>query len=96
MIQRAVQQEPDNPAYRDSLGWVLFQLGRPEEALVELEKAATKDPDPTILDHLGDVYLAAGESAKAKQAWSRAAEGFQKSNENGKAQRANEKLKAAP
>ena len=40
MIQEAVDAQPDNMAYRDSLGWVLFRLGKHREAVAELEKAA--------------------------------------------------------
>ena len=57
MIERAVAAEPENTAYRDSLGWVLFRLGRDEDAIAELKKAAAGDkPDATVLEHLGDVY----------------------------------------
>ena len=57
MIEQAVKAEPDNMAYRDSLGWVLFRLGQLPEAVVQLEKAAAdKKPDGTVLDHLGDAY----------------------------------------
>jgi tetratricopeptide (TPR) repeat protein len=76
MTKKAVEEEPDNAAYRDSLGWALFQLGRTREALVELEKAAAKEADPTVLEHLGDAYRAAAEPAKAKDAWRRAAEAY--------------------
>ena len=57
MVRRAVEGEPDNAAYRDSLGWALYRLGRYPEAVQELEKAAAgDDPDGVILDHLGDAY----------------------------------------
>jgi tetratricopeptide (TPR) repeat protein len=75
MIEKAVQSEPDNAAYRDSLGWVLYRLGRYDEAVAELEKAAAgDDPDPVILDHLADAYLAAGRPKKALEFWATAAE----------------------
>ena len=66
MIEQAVQQDPDNAAYRDSLGWVLFQKGRVQEALPELEKAAAMEPDAAVLDHLGDAYRAAGSPKRPK------------------------------
>ena len=70
MIQKAVAAEPDNMAYRDSLGWVLFRLGRYAEAVAELEKAAAgKKPDAVVLDHLGDAYQKAGRRDKAVEAW---------------------------
>ena len=77
MIQRAVASEPDNPAYRDSLGWVYFRLGEFPSAIRELEKAcATEIPDAIILDHLGDAYQAANHPQKAILAWKRAIDGF--------------------
>ena len=42
MIRTAVAAEPDNRAYRDSLGWVYYRLGRFAEAVAELEKAPTR------------------------------------------------------
>lgn len=72
MIRRAVAAEPDNPAYLDSLGWVLFKLKRPAEALPHLEKAAQlmeKEPDATVLDHLGDVLAALGKQSEAEARW---------------------------
>lgn len=71
MIRVAVAAQPDNPAYLDSLGWVLFRLGRLEEAVVELKKASS-DPayrDATILEHLGDVYAAMQQLDEAKATW---------------------------
>ena len=60
------------PAYRDSLGWVLFRLGKYPEAVVELEKAAAgKKPDGVVLDHLGDAYLKLNQRDKAVDAGAR-------------------------
>ncbi len=73
MVQKAVEAEPENMAYRDSLGWALFKLGRFDEAVVELEKAANNDnPDGVILDHLADAYHQAGNHEKALQLWQKA------------------------
>jgi tetratricopeptide (TPR) repeat protein len=74
MIREAVAAEPDSTAYRDSLGWADYRLGRFAEAVAELETAARdKHPDPVILDHLGDAYAALGRGEKARDAWRRAA-----------------------
>jgi tetratricopeptide (TPR) repeat protein len=73
MIRKAIAEDPENPAYLDSLGWVLFKLGRHEEALPPLEKAAASDSaDTTILDHLGDVYFKLKDLKKAEEAWKKA------------------------
>ena len=75
MVREAVNAEPDNVAYRDSLGWALYRLGRYDEALVELRKAAEGEVvDGVILEHLGDVYLAVDQPRQAVEAWRRAAE----------------------
>jgi tetratricopeptide (TPR) repeat protein len=96
MIEKAVREEPDNAAYRDSLGWVLFQLGRVPEALVELEKAAAKEPDPTVLEHLGDARRAAGRLDQAKESWRGAAEAYRKAGEIDKARKVERKAAAPP
>ena len=56
MIQRALDQEPLNGAYLDSLGWVYFKQNKLEDAEAALRKAVEREPhDPTIRSHLGDV-----------------------------------------
>lgn len=62
----------DNAAYLDSLGWVLFRKGKFDEAREWLVKAAALPDgadDPTVWDHLGDVYAKLNLPAKAKEAW---------------------------
>ncbi|MBA4188886.1 MAG: hypothetical protein C0467_12890 [Planctomycetaceae bacterium] len=69
--------EPENAAYLDSLGWVLFRRGQLAEARAELERAAalhTGAFDPVVWDHLGDVLFRLGEKAKSKAAWEKAVE----------------------
>jgi tetratricopeptide (TPR) repeat protein len=85
MIRKALEEEPDNAAFRDSLGWVLYQKGRYGEAVAELEKAAVKENDPTVQEHLGDAYRKVGQPAKAHEAYRRAIEAFQKAGERDKA-----------
>jgi tetratricopeptide (TPR) repeat protein len=98
MIREAVEADPGNAAYRDSLGWVLYRLGQYPEALAELEKAVASEnpPDPEILDHLGDVYLAAGQPDKAREAWSQAARAFEQDKNAERAKTVQEKLKGNP
>jgi len=73
LIERALSIEPDNGAYLDSLGWVYYQLGNLTEAVHYLELGAKQlNNDPTVLDHLGDVYLKAGQPDKAQAAWQKA------------------------
>lgn len=77
MIRKALATEPENAAYLDSMGWVLFKLGKYEEAAPYLEKAVKKSTgtgDETLYDHLGDVYDRLGQSAKAVEAWKKSIE----------------------
>lgn len=93
MIEHAVASEPDNAAYRDSLGWVYHRLGRHAEAVVELEKAATGDaPDGVMFEHLGDAAVAAGQIDKARDAWQKALAAFEKLPDAEKIERVKKKL----
>ena len=60
MIAKAVEIEPDNAAFLDSLAWVLYKQNKPQEALAPMLKAIEKNkkPDATLFDHLGDIYAA--------------------------------------
>lgn len=66
LIKTAVAGDADNGAYLDSLGWVLFKLGRSEEALPHLQRAAelVKD-DAVVFDHLAEVLLKLGKRDEA-------------------------------
>ena len=73
MIQRAVAAQPDSGYIVDSLGWVLFRLGRYDEAVGHMERAVELMPvDPVVNDHLGDVYWAVGRLREAETQWKRA------------------------
>ncbi|MFM2043413.1 MAG: hypothetical protein RLY86_1989 [Pseudomonadota bacterium] len=74
LIERAVARRPRDGHIIDSLGWALFKKGDVTAAITHLERAAELEPlDPTINDHLGDVYWAAGRRAEARFQWARAA-----------------------
>ena len=73
LIQKAVDKDPGNGAFVDSLGWVYYKIGDMKTALVFMERAATLTPDdPVITDHLGDVYWALGRKDEAVHEWRRA------------------------
>ncbi len=75
LIEKALDFDPDNGAYIDSLGWAYFKKGLIDEALVELEKAVKfVDDDAIIHDHLGDAYFKKGMADEAKEEWKRALE----------------------
>jgi tetratricopeptide (TPR) repeat protein len=59
LIRKALAQDPSNGYYIDSLGWIYYQRGEYDLAVIELEKASRLvKGDPVILEHLGDVYRA--------------------------------------
>ncbi len=66
LLERAVEIDPDNGAYLDSLGWTQFQRRELDRARGHLERAAELAPeDATVFEHLGDVYIALGLRDKA-------------------------------
>lgn len=72
-IQKALELEPNNGAYLDSLGWAYFKMNRFDLAEVQLERAARLvSSDPTIHEHLGHLYLQTGKKLRAQEEWERA------------------------
>ena len=70
LILKALDLEPDNGAYEDSLGWVYYRQNRLDQAADELRLAVEKvGNDPTVHDHLGDVYFKQGKIREAIQQW---------------------------
>ncbi|MEM6727116.1 MAG: tetratricopeptide repeat protein [Pseudomonadota bacterium] len=73
LVEAAATLRPDNGHILDSLGWVLYRLGRFDEAVGPMETAVElKATDPVINDHLGDVYWAVGRYTEAHFQWQRA------------------------
>lgn len=57
LINKALELRPNNPAFIDTRGWIYFMQGRYIEARDEIERAIALLPDdPTLTDHLGDIY----------------------------------------
>ncbi len=70
LIRQAVELDPDNGAYLDSLGWVYYRLNDLDNAERYLERAIEKfSKDPTVHDHLGDVYAKKGRLKEAISQW---------------------------
>jgi len=79
LIQRALKVDPNNGAYLDSLGWAYFKQNRLMEAEQYLREAIDRQGnDPTILGHLGDVYLKLGDTQQAAQTFEMALAQWQK------------------
>lgn len=76
LVRRAVDADPQNGAYLDSLGWAYYRKGDLEQAEKYLADAAARLPrNSEIQDHLGDVYARRGRLQEAIDAWTRALEG---------------------
>ncbi len=75
LIEKALQISPDNGAYIDSYGWLLFRLGQYNRALEQLTLAYKYiNDDPVVLHHLGDIYEALDEPDQARLYWRKALE----------------------
>ena len=69
-IQKAVDKEPFNGAFLDSLGWVYFRMGRLPEAEDYLRRAVERTPhDPSLRDHLGEVLMKVSKTKEAVAQW---------------------------
>lgn len=72
MIEKAVEQRPEDGYIVDSLGWVLYRLGDFEGAVKQLERAVElKSVDPVINDHFGDALWMVGRHIEARFQWKR-------------------------
>ncbi len=70
MIKKAVELDPQNYAYLDSLGWAYFKLGQYNVAETDLRKAVERNSmDATVHDHLGEVYEKTGRLKLAAAQW---------------------------
>ena len=73
LIQRALEQEPYNGAYLDSLGWAYYKENKLDQAELTLRKAVEREShDPTIREHLGDVLAKQGRMEPAVAEWEKA------------------------
>lgn len=78
LIEKALEIEPGNGAYLDSLGWVYYQQGKLTEAEAPLLQAIEKiGDDPTVHDHLADLYLKMGKTKEAIAQWQMAIKRYQ-------------------
>jgi tetratricopeptide (TPR) repeat protein len=75
-IERALQIEPYNGAFLDSLGWAYFRQNKLDLAEESLKKAAEQRVrDSAVQDHFGDVLFRLGRYQDAASAWQRALDG---------------------
>jgi tetratricopeptide (TPR) repeat protein len=69
LIRKALAASPDNPAFLDSLGWVLFRRGDAAAALPYLQRAYRIFPDAEIAAHMGEILWATGKQSEARVVW---------------------------
>jgi tetratricopeptide (TPR) repeat protein len=69
LIDKAYKLMPDDPFIQDSMGWVLYRLGRVDEGRSYLERAFKRRPDPEIAAHLGEVLWSQGRHDEARRIW---------------------------
>ncbi len=93
MIQLAVDAEPENLAFRDSLGWAYFRLDRLADAERELQRAAADDKaDGAVLEHLADVLVKSKQPQPAADAYRRSIAAFEKDDSPARAEAVKKKL----
>jgi tetratricopeptide (TPR) repeat protein len=75
MSLQAIEAEPNNDSYLDTVGWVYFKLGRFDDAQKYISKAiSVGGASATVYEHMGDIQYKLGEKAKAEQFWKQALE----------------------
>ena len=72
LIEKALRLKPEEPAFIDSMGWVLYRLNRYEEAIDYLERAFERFPNDEVAAHLGEVLWQSGKTRRAKRVWKEA------------------------
>ena len=72
LIEKALRLKPEEPAFIDSMGWVLYRLNRYEEAIDYLEQAFERFPNDEVAAHLGEVLWQSGKTRRAKRVWKEA------------------------
>jgi len=94
LLKKAVDSDPNNGAYLDSLGWVYFRMNQLDDAEAYLKKAMERvRKDPTIHEHLGDLYYRKGQYQDAKTAWELSVSYNQDEDETKKVQKKLDELK---
>ena len=66
LIEQALEISPDDFYILDSMGWVMYRLGRFEEAIGYLNKAREIRDDPEVAAHLGEVLWVMGNKDEAR------------------------------
>ncbi|VAW87844.1 FIG140336: TPR domain protein [hydrothermal vent metagenome] len=73
-VKRALALRPNDNAILDSMGWVLYRLGKYNEAIKMLRQSLKIRLDPEVAAHLGEVLWVSGEREDAREIWRQALE----------------------
>lgn len=76
MAKKATELKPGSPANQDTYGWVLYKLGKYEDAKIWIGKAIENEEESSavILEHYGDVLWQLGDRGNANQYWLKASQ----------------------
>ncbi len=69
LIAKALQLAPEDPFIMDSMGWVLYRMGKPKQAEKHLRQAFEIRQDAEIAAHLGEVLWQQGQQEEARKLW---------------------------
>ncbi|MFQ5468782.1 MAG: tetratricopeptide repeat protein [Gammaproteobacteria bacterium] len=72
LIKRAYEINPNDNAIIDSMGWVLYRLGKYQEAIEYLKRSLEMKADPEVAAHLGEVLWVMGQQQEAREVWEQA------------------------
>jgi len=73
MSKKAIEMEPDNAAYLDTIGWIYFKLNNAQKALYYIRRSIELEGEnAVVLEHLGDVLIAADQTDEARTIYLRA------------------------
>ncbi len=97
LIEKALNQDPTNGAYLDSLGWAYFRQNKLDLAEEYLKKALKfSGQDATVNDHIGDLYFKTQRFDEAKAAWTKTVQLSSDAEEIAKVKKKIEDLKGKP
>lgn len=74
MSSKVVKRNPDNATYLDTHAWVLYNMGRFEDAKKYIEEAIKQNENVsgTIIEHYGDILFKLGDVNMAVEQWEKA------------------------
>ena len=74
MAEKVVQKNPTNSTFLDTLAWILFRMGKNQEAYQYMNDAIQNEENPsgTLMEHFGDILYHVGKKQDAIEWWKKA------------------------